>query len=593
MLVPPLTYYKELASQKAIKEKEILSNNFEEEEIEGTEIELDSTAEAPIEILEISGNTIQDNRDGYNKFNSKIIGNGSINGVNFSIVDGKLSLNGDTSVNTYITNKVKIADLEEGSYTFVLKKSKGQSTAGNNQVGIYLDNDTERLVSLTPNFSTLSEEPILKSFTISENTEILFTFYINIVGVNFDDFELELMIIEGTYTTENVPGFEEYGEKPSFDFESEVVGVTGDTKTQFNNKNFLTINLLEKNKNSTINIFSSYGIEAEFLSDGGLKLNGTLTGTVALYLFGNNLSGTDVNLLLSAGNYYFSKSSEKISASLVYNNQFLSSIISSEKEIKIHGLRIQVNEGVSLNNEIIYFQIEKGSFATKIEPNKNQLHTISLGDRTLYGDENVRDYFNVTIDEEFYQKTGYKKVVDLNLTKNWKKYILDGINNKFNSKIESSTNNSFVTTNILDILKPEINSIIIKSYSNYFKGDFSANQLASNDITGIAITTSGYFRIVFGSTSEINTLELANDKLQELNSSGHPLYIVYQLKEPEIENITNKELINQIENFINSAFTYKEKTEIISNFYLKLKYKKDKYFNLNDRLKALEEANNG
>ena len=44
MLVPPLKYYEELAAKKVTKERQILSNNFEEEEIEGTEIELHSTA---------------------------------------------------------------------------------------------------------------------------------------------------------------------------------------------------------------------------------------------------------------------------------------------------------------------------------------------------------------------------------------------------------------------------------------------------------------------------------------------------------------------------------------------------------------------
>ena len=593
MLVPPLTYYKELASQKAIKEKEILSNNFEEEEIEGTEIELDSTAEAPIEILEISGNTIQDNRDGYNKFNSKIIGNGSINGVSFSIVDGKLSLNGDTSVNAYITNKTKIADLEEGSYTFVLKKSKGQSTAGNNQVGIYLDNDTERLVSLTPNFSTLSEEPILKSFTISENTEILFTFYINIAGVNFDDFELELMIIEGTYTTENVPGFEEYGEKPSFDFESEVVGVSGDIQTGLKNKNQLIL---------TDTAETTYFGVTYSCKNGKIYLNGTPEKAIFIIIPLKKSIKVSKTFSWSAKTNKLISSQKKVSlwiANNIDNSKLFSKelwfdkidpvlSITPEKETLIDRVQFYIASNASFDNITVETQLEYSEEVTEITEGKEELYSFSLADKVLYGDENVRDFFEVNIDEEFYQKTGYKKVVDLNLTKNWKKYILDGINNKFNSKIESSTNNSFVTTNILDILKPEINSIIIKSYSNYFKGDFSANQLASNDITGIAITTSGYFRIVFGSTSEINTLELANDKLQELNSSGHPLYIVYQLKEPEIENITNKELINQIENFINNAYTYKEKTSINSNFYLKLKYKKDKYFNLDKRLKALE-----
>lgn len=340
MLVPPLTYYKELASQKAIKEKEILSNNFEEKEIEGTEIELDSTAEAPLEVVEIAGNIKQDIREGYNILKNELTSK-NINGVTVTVYDdGSFRLDGTSTgaiTLVYTSKSIKLL----GDYVFYLYGKK----TGINLQGVE-DSSTVSYI-----LSSNNSEYFSKNY--SEETELTQVFSYIANGTTFSNNIFKPMISKGN----EVKPFQQYGSMPSLEYESEVVGVTGDTKTQFNNKNFLTIDLLEKNKNSTINIFSSYGIEAEFLSDGGLKLNGTLTGTVALYLFGNNLSGTDVNLLLSAGNYYFSKSSEKILASLVYNNQFLSSIISSEKEIKIHGLKIQVNEGVSLNNEIIYFQI--------------------------------------------------------------------------------------------------------------------------------------------------------------------------------------------------------------------------------------------
>ena len=71
------------------------------------------------------------------------------------------------------------------------------------------------------------------------------------------------------------------------------------------------------------------------------------------------------------------------------------------------------------------------------------------------------------------------------------------------------------------------------------------------------------------------------------------MYVIYQLETPETENITDNTLINNLENFINNVYTYKEKTSITSKLFLKLKYKKDKYYDLENRVKALEEANNG
>lgn len=216
-----------------------------------------------------------------------------------------------------------------------------------------------------------------------------------------------------------------------------------------------------------------------------------------------------------------------------------------------------------------------------------------MGDLALFGNENARDYFEVVIDQDFFEKNGYRKISNLDLVKKWKKYILDGTNNKFNQKSSTLNNNIFITNTISDILKPKNNNSIIKSYCNYFNGNFSVNNIFLNNITGLGVSINYTLQFGFGLESDINTLELANQKLQELNAAGHPLYVIYQLAEPEIETITDTTLINQIENFINNAYTYKEKTSITSKLFLKLKYKKDKYYDLENRVKALEEANNG
>lgn len=252
---------------------------------------------------------------------------------------------------------------------------------------------------------------------------------------------------------------------------------------------------------------------------------------------------------------------------------------SLENEVQVAGVtgdtEILINNGLQ-SSEISY---------------KSKLQEISLGSLILYGDENSKDYFNIIIDEEFYQKTGYRKITSLNLVKKWKKYILDGTNNKFNQKSSTLNNNIFITNTISDILKPANNNIAIKSYSNYFKGNFSVNNIFLNNIIGYGISNAGTLQFGFGLNSEINTLELANAKLQELNTSGNPLYVIYQLNTPETESITDQTLISEIENFINNSYTYKQATSINSDFYLKLNYRKNMYYDLETRVKALEQAN--
>ena len=441
MLVPPLKYYEELAAKKVTKERQILSNNFEEEEIEGTEIELHSTAEAPIDVIEIAGNTKQDG-------------------------------------------------------------------------------------------------------------------------------------------------------EPSLDNESEVVGVSGDVENSFKNKNQL---ILEDVAETTY-----YGVTYS-CKNGKISLNGTAnqpifiiiplkkTIKVSKQFYWSVLTNKilsdekEVSLWLSndSGSKLFSKD-----LWLEDNTNVSLSIIPTEETL-ISRVQFYIGSGFTFNNIEVETQLEYSESATSIVEGKEQIYSLSLGNM-LHGNENARDFFEVNIDEEFYQKTNYKKITSLSLVKNWDKYILDGTDNKFLSKSNSTNNNMFVTGSLLNVKKAVNNNQVVKSYCNYFNGNFSVNNIFLNNKIGYGISNAGTLQFGFGTDSEINTLELANAKLQELNSSGHPLYIVYQLKEPEIENITNKELINQIETFINGAFTYKEKTLITSKLFLKLKYRKNMYYDLESRVKALE-----
>lgn len=442
MLVPPLKYYEELAAKKVTKERQILSNNFEEKEIEGTEIGLDSTAESPLKILEIAGNTIQ---------------------------------NGE----------------------------------------------------------------------------------------------------------------------PSLENEVEVTGVTGDTETNLKNKNQLILSDIEET--------TYYGVTYS-CRNGKIRLNGTASQAIFIIIplqkaikvskqftwsaLTNKILSTEkeVSLWLSneTGNKLFNKD--------LWLEDTVNPIFTTTptEETLITKVQFYVGSGFTFNNIEVETQLEYSEVATEIIEGKGQLQEFSLGDRTLYGDENSKDYFNIIIDEEFYQKTGYRKITSLNLVKKWKKYILDGTNNKFNQKSSTLNNNIFITNTISDILIPANNNIAIKSYSNYFKGNYSVNNIFLNNITGLGVSINKTFQFGFGLNSEINTLELANSKLQELNALGKPLYVICRLLEPETETITDSNLINQIENFINNAYTYKEKTSINSKLFLKLKYRKNMYYDLESRVKALE-----
>lgn len=445
MLVPPLKYYEELAAKKVTKERQILSNNFEEKEIEGTEIGLDSTAESPLKILEIAGNTIQ---------------NGETSLENEVEVTG---VTGNTEISLKNKNQLILADVEETAYygvTYSCKKGK-ISLNGTASQPIFIIIPLKHAIKVS------------KKFTWSAITnKILST-------------------------------------------EKEVaLWLSNDT--------------------------------------------------------GNKLFNKDLWLEDTVDRAFTTTPSE---------------------ETLITRIAFHIGSGFNFNNIEVETQLEYSEESTEITEGKEQLQEFFLGSLVLYGDENARDHFEISIDENFYKKTGYKKITSLDLVKKWKKYILDGTNNKFNQKSSTLNNNIFITNTISDILKPTNNNSIIKSYCNYFNGNFSVNNIFLNNITGLGVSINYTLQFGFGLESEINTLELANAKLLELNAAGNPLYVVYQLLEPETETITDSNLINQIENFINNAYTYKEKTSINSKLFLKLKYRKNMYYDLESRVKALEDLN--
>lgn len=199
-------------------------------------LEIDNTADGlKARIISIESNNLyQEAREGYNELDIEKIENGSGNGVNFSIKEGRLIFNGTTTSAQYIYNNSKIvAKLNSGNYTFIIKKAGGNVNLGSGVLGFYLNENDNQISNITINSS--SANTIKSNFSLDREKEISFKIYANLSGLVFDDFKLELMIVEGTYTAENAPVFEQYGVMPSLDYESEVKGVTGNIEVLINN----------------------------------------------------------------------------------------------------------------------------------------------------------------------------------------------------------------------------------------------------------------------------------------------------------------------------------------------------------------------
>lgn len=547
MLVPPFKYYEELAAKKSVNEKEILLNNFEDIEAEGTELDLENTAEAPIEILKIEGNTIQ---NGEPSLDNEVEVEGVSEKINFSDNIAEKEL--ENQYRNKAQNGLIIQENGFNSYIAAIKPNKNYLIKNGHSNICLFDANMQYITG----YSTFQET-------------------VNTDGINNVAF-LTVAVEQSKESTFSI--LEEF---------------RGEIEISLKNKNQL---ILEDVAETTY-----YGVSYS-CKNGKISLNGTASQPIFIIIplkhaikvskqftwsaLTNKILSTEKEVALWLSNETGSKLFNKD----LWLEDTVDRVFTTTptEETLITRVAFYIGSGFTFNNIEVETQLEYAEEASSIVEGKEQIHTISLGNKVLYGDENSKDCFEISIDKDFYKRTAYKRITTLNLVKNWKKILFDGIENKFVFKSTIDVNNMYVSNNISNILAPTNNNHIIKTYSNYFIGNYSVNNIYTNDIVGVGVANNYSLQFGFGLNSEINTLELANSKLQELNALGKPLYVICRLLEPETETITDSNLINQIENFINNAYTYKEKTSINSKLFLKLKYRKNMYYDLESRVKALE-----
>lgn len=230
------------------------------------------------------------------------------------------------------------------------------------------------------------------------------------------------------------------------------------------------------------------------------------------------------------------------------------------------------------------FQIIEKSADLNYIKHQNQKYQLSLGDRILYGDDNSRDNFVAYIDEDLYNKTGYKKIDELRIVRNWHKYTVTGNENfvfQINNRFQLSTD----AAGIPKCFNSKTASTVSDIYCN-MATKATPNQTYDNTIIDcISCSITGSF--IYISLAGYSDLQLFKQKLQELNTAGNPLYIIYRLLTPTEELITDSLLISQIEEMINNIEVYDEETNISSDCYLKLKYCKSLQKYIENKIKEV------
>ncbi len=498
-------------------------------------LEIDNTADGlKARMISIEANKLyQDSREGYNLLKNEL-NSQTINGGTITVYDdGSYSLNGTfTSPVTliYTNTSLKLS----GDYVFYLYGKTSKK-------GINLQGK-ENGSTVSYILSSSNSEYLNKNY--SEETELTQLFSYIPVGASFNNDLFKPMITKGTEIKE----FQKYGQKPSLEEESEIEGITGDIELKLNNTNFLDESkLVEK---------TQLGIISK-IENKKITYSGTCTGSGAVLV-------NSIPIELDIGEYYLNwfgvhknpyftlrKQDSTFLQNLVGSPTSNTKITIEEKDTYLIGLHGIAGQTYTSEDTSFNLMLSKKNSVNYAEY-KSKDYTISIDSKVLYGNEDVKDMIIL--------KDG-----KWNWKNCWKKYILDGTEFNFIVKSDSILNNVFFSKTITNILAPKNNNGVIKIYSNYFANNTYVNKLVLEDIVGFGVAKDSRIQFGFGLNSEINSLELANAKLQELNASGHPLYVIYQLAEPEYEEITDETLISQLNKLLYQLKEYDDVTYINSD----------------------------
>lgn len=178
------------------------------------------------------------------------------------------------------------------------------------------------------------------------------------------------------------------------------------------------------------------------------------------------------------------------------------------------------------------------------------------------------------------------------------RYVFTGDENF--TAMSATKNTIFRYQDLIDIIKkPESSNIEITMYSNYFRGDYSADYVWTNNVIGVGINVSGAINIGLGLNSQIKTVDELKALFKEKYESGNAIEFIYPLQTPTYEKITDETELQQLSAYdkqiaffgINNINTYPTDDLVKAPLKIHATYSKSNKLtiqSLEDRLASLE-----
>jgi len=504
-----------------------LWNNLEKVSQTGTEAVLENVETAPIKMV-LNGNTSQETTTGKQLFDKTLTPISSSNAT-ITQLDTGLRL---TITSTSGNAKIRLGGSELLGKTITISaKIKVSSTNTTRCYLSYANNSGTNILSAGS--TTLNETGVV-SYTIRSEmpegaTQIVMVFLSDGADTNYVDFT-DFMIVEGTYTSENMPDYEKYtGGQPSPnpDYPQQVKVVKGENVVSVQSKNlYTTSNLISVPTEITIIDNNSFSYE------GNVSWSGITTAV-------NNLKkNTDYVI-----NF------ESTSNTGYCQIKTMDNITITEKYVYYFANGIPFNSGDNTSVKVIInprtesgtfynIQLEEGTAKTDFVPYSKTDYPINLGDIELCKINTYKEYFHKDSGKWYVHKE-----------KN--KIAFDGSENF--TIFSSNTSRVVFLINISGDIANYVDATKVPNLiCSHFVAVAQNKTWANGDISRHTANQKG----LYFTTKADETIDTFKNWLSSNNVS-----VYYPLATPTETEITNTTLISQLE-AISKAKSVKDKTYI-------------------------------
>lgn len=520
-------FEKSQAEQDKLIQK-LQANVIQESTEKSTSLHIEDASNVPA-ILEIEGNQVQNAKQSYNLIDISSIGSGNLQGVDYSVEDDVVNLNGNYAFGAVTTIKNIINNIPKKNSTYKLKIEIISGSQEYYAIGLSFRGTNDSQINFIQLSGYSQQTEISKQMDLTELKNVGFYFAANTNAV-FNNFKFKIMFYE-VINGEDNKEYEKFEVSPSWRFPSNIKTVKN-IKIINSNKNFA--------KTDGEKTITRAGVTVSLDAKGIFCLNGTATNGIFLNLI--DLTSTNVSNLI--GYNIASKKYKLLLEILEINNSQIAENADVHFYAKVAGTDstqyVKVTNLIASQNKRIIqnFEVTKDTITTYIYIASNVVLD-NFKFRFAIFDENEIYTTFVNHKEKSYELEAQQEMLSgdkFDLIKNteihnWNKVTLTGTENiNINSDIDD-----YIEFIINDILPYNSKSGYNLTYCTHF-GSSTNNRCMSHN-------KSLLIRIPKPNT--LTTIELFKSWLQENN-----IDIYYQLEETIELELTKKqkETLEQLNN---------------------------------------------